>query len=145
MERKKIAQIKADEIEVNYNGKKVVINLTEELSINENIINSQLKEMPSNYLFLSLLRDKAVKVRNSVQAEADEAYAKAWLFYKESDSRLNNDTVTKKAETNPKYLSILKRLRVAEDKANKLISACKAYESRERILQTISANTRKQI
>ena len=29
-------------------------------------------------------------------------------------------------------------------KANRLISICKAYESRERIIQTISANLRKQ-
>ena len=45
---------------------------------------------------------------------------------------------------NPKYLSIEERYLKAVYKANKLISICRAYESRERIIQTLSANIRKQ-
>ena len=141
---KKISEIRDDIISVKYNGKIVTINITKELSIDENIINSQLKNIPSSYAFLCLLRDNLIKTRDTLEREKNIAYSKAWLFYKESDNRLNNDTANHKAMVNPKYLSIEERYLKAVHKANKLISICRAYESRERIIQTLSANIRKQ-
>ena len=141
---KKISEIRDDVISVKYKGKLVTINITKELSIDENIINSQLKNIPSSYAFLCLLRDNLIKKRDTLEREKNIAYSKAWLFYKESDNRLNNDTANHKAMVNPKYLSIEERYLKAVHKANKLISICKAYESRERIIQTLSANIRKQ-
>jgi hypothetical protein len=141
---KKISEIRDDIISVKYKGKIVTINITKELSIDENIINSQLKNIPSSYAFLCLLRDNLIKKRDTLEREKNIAYSKAWLFYKESDNRLNNDTANHKAMVNPKYLSIEERYLKAVHKANKLISICRAYESRERIIQTLSANIRKQ-
>ena len=141
---KKISEIRDDIISVKYKGKIVTINITKELSINENIINSQLKNIPSSYAFLCLLRDNLIKKRDALEREKNIAYSKAWLFHKESDNRLNNDTANHKAMVNPKYLSIEERYLKAVHKANKLISICRAYESRERIIQTLSANIRKQ-
>ena len=141
---KKISEIRDEVISVKYKGKLVTINITKELSIDENIINSQLKNIPSSYAFLCLLRDNLIKKRDTLEREKNIAYSKAWLFYKESDNRLNNDTANHKAMVNPKYLSIEERYLKAVHKANKLISICRAYESRERIIQTLSANIRKQ-
>lgn len=141
---KKISEIRDDIISVKYKGKIVTINIIKELSIDENIINSQLKNIPSSYAFLCLLRDNLIKKRDALEREKNIAYSKAWLFYKESDNRLNNDTANHKAMVNPKYLSIEERYLKAVHKANKLISICRAYESRERIIQTLSANIRKQ-
>jgi hypothetical protein len=141
---KKISEIRDDVISVKYKGKLVTINITKELSIDENIINSQLKNIPSSYAFLCLLRDNLIKKRDTLEREKNIAYSKAWLFYKESDNRLNNDTANHKAMVNPKYLSIEERYLKAVHKANKLTSICRAYESRERIIQTLSANIRKQ-
>ena len=141
---KKISEIRDDVISVKYKGKLVTINITKELSIDENIINSQLKNIPSSYAFLCLLRDNLIKKRDTLEREKNIAYSKAWLFYKESDNRLNNDTANHKAMVNPKYLSIEERYLKAVHKANKLISICRDYESRERIIQTLSANIRKQ-
>lgn len=141
---KKISEVRDDVISIKYKGKLVTINITKELSIDENIINSQLKNIPSSYAFLCLLRDNLIKKRDTLEREKNIAYSKAWLFYKESDNRLNNDTANHKAMVNPKYLSIEERYLKAVHKANKLISICRAYESRERIIQTLSANIRKQ-
>lgn len=141
---KKISEIRDDIISVKYKGKIVTINITKELSIDENIINSQLKNIPSSYAFLCLLRDNLIKKRDALEREKNIAYSKAWLFYKESDNRLNNDTANHKAMVNPKYLSVEERYLKAVHKANKLISICRAYESRERTIQTLSANIRKQ-
>ena len=140
MEKKvKLSEIDDNIIKVKYKGKTLIINISEELSINENIINSQLKNIPSNYAFLCSIRDDYI-----LEREKDFAYSEAWLFYKTSDNKMNNDTVSHKALTNRKYRSIEDKYLKAVDKANRLISICKAYESRERIIQTISANLRKQ-
>lgn len=140
----KISKIKDDIISFKYKGKLVTINISRELEINENIINSQLKNIPSNYAFLCLLRDKIIKRRDKLEKEKDYAYSKAWLYYKESDNRLNNDTVSHKALTSKIYIKANDKYLKALDKANRFISICKAYESRERIIQTLSANIRKQ-
>lgn len=140
----KISEIKDDIISFKYKGKLVTINISRELEINENIINSQLKNIPSNYAFLCLLRDKIIKRRDKLEKEKDYVYSKAWLYYKESDNRLNNDTVSHKALTSKIYIKANDKYLKALDKANRFISICKAYESRERIIQTLSANIRKQ-
>ena len=140
----KISEIKDDIISFKYKGKLVTIFFSRELEINENIINSQLKNIPSNYAFLCLLRDKIIKRRDKLEKEKDYAYSKAWLYYKESDNRLNNDTVSHKALTSKIYIKANDKYLKALDKANRFISICKAYESRERIIQTLSANIRKQ-
>ena len=107
MEKKvKLSEIDDNIIKVKYKGKTLIINISEELSINENIINSQLKSIPSNYAFLCSIRDDYIKKRDILEREKDLAYSEAWLFYKTSDNKMNNDTVSHKALTNRKYRSI---------------------------------------
>lgn len=139
-----INQIKDDILVIKYKGRKVTINLSKELAIDESTINTQLRNLPSNYAFLCLLRDKAIQKANKLEKEKDAAFSKAWLFFKESDSKLTNDAASHKALTNAKYQSLERKYLKAQDKATRLTSICRAYESRERIIQTISANLRKQ-
>ena len=141
---KTINSIKDDILKVRYKGKVIAINVTKELSIDDYILNKQLKDIPSNYAFLCLIRDRYIMIRDKLEREKNIAYSNAWLYYKDSDNKLNNDAAANKALVNPKYLSIEKRYLKSVAKANKLISICRAYESRERIIQTLSANLRKQ-
>lgn len=139
-----IKDIKSDKLKVKYNGKVIEIDVTKELSINENIINSQLKESPSSYAFLCMLRNKYIKERDKLERERDIAYSEAWVYYKSSDSRMNNDMADHKANINKKYISLCERYQKISSKAEDLISICRAYENRENILRTISANIRKE-
>lgn len=131
-------------LKVKFEGNIITIDIAKELSINENIINSQLRESPTSYYILCSLRDKYIKERDALAREKDEAYSAAWIFIKESNERFNNDYVAHKANISPKYKSIYQRYLKAVEKANKYISICRAYESRENILRTINANMRKQ-
>lgn len=141
----KIKDTKDDKLILTYQGKEVVINISEELAINENIINSQLKESPSSYAFLTLLRAQAIKERDKLEREKDVAYSEAYLFYKDSGaSNMTNEKANHKANTAPKYESLYNKWLRACDKAEKLSSICRAYEGREKILQTLSANLRKE-
>lgn len=131
-------------IRVKYQGQYINIDLAKELSINESIMSTQLRDIPSSYFIFCSLRDKYIKLRDSLAREKDEAYSNAWVFYKDSNERWNNDYVSHKANTNHKYSSLYKKYLKASDKANMFISICRAYESRENILRTLNANLRKQ-
>jgi hypothetical protein len=58
---------------------------------------------------------------------------------------MTNDMATHQVIDNAKYQAIEKRFLKVNYTADRLISICKAYESRERILQTLSANLRRQL
>lgn len=131
-------------LKVKFEGSILEIDIQKELSINENLINSQLRESPTSYYILCSLRDKYIKERDALAREKDEAYSSAWVFIKDSNERFNNDYVAHKANISPKYKSVYQRYLKAVDKANKFISICKAYESREGILRSINSNLRKQ-
>lgn len=133
-----------NKLEVKFQGKTYIIDVSKELEINENILNSQLKDSPSSYAFLCMIRNYYIKKRDKLEREKDIAYSEAWLFYKNSDSRMNNDTADHKANTNKKYISLYNKWKIISNKADDLISLCRAYENRENILRTISANIRKE-
>lgn len=131
-------------MKVKWQGKTLTIDLQKELAINENIINTQLKECPSSYYMLCSLRDKYIKKRDNLEREKDIAYSKAWTYYKESNERWSNEYVSHKANTNKSYVSAYERWQKANDKAQMFITICKAYESRTDILRTLNANLRRQ-
>ena len=145
MEKVKIKDIKNHLLEVKIEGETKFINLSEELSINESKIMDQLQNSPSTYDYLCKLKDEACRRRDNLEREKDAVFSRAWLFYKESNSKMTNDMATHKATISQKYQSYLKKYIKADYMANQLISICKAFESRERILQTVSANLRKQL
>lgn len=139
-----LKEIKSKPLEIKYAGKKYSIDIDQELLIDDSLVNSQIADVPRNYAFLCLLRDKYVNRRNVLEAQMNNAFSQAWIYYKESDSRMNNELATHKASTNKKYLSLKNKYLKASDKANVFISLCKAYETRERMIQTLSSNLRKQ-
>lgn len=131
-------------LKIKYNGQHYTVDLNKELSINENLIGSQLRDSPSSYYLLCTIRDKYIKERDSLAREKEYAYSQLWTYYKDSNERWNNDYVDNKVKQSKKYSSICDRYIKAQEKANQFISLCRAYESRENILRTISANLRKQ-
>ena len=139
----KINQITLKPITVKLDGETFTIDIVKELAINENLINSQLKESPSSYYILCRVRDKYITRRDALARAKDEAYSKAWTYLKDSNERWNNDYVSHKANANNKYISLYQRYLRAADKANLFISICKAYEDRSNILRTLNANLRK--
>ena len=129
-------------LKVKFEGRILEIDIQKELSINENLINSQLRESPSSYYIFCSLRDKYIKERDALAREKDEAYSSAWIYIKESNERFNNDYVSHKANVSPKYKSIYQRYLKAVEKANKYISICRAYESREALCRNTAGGQR---
>ena len=132
-------------LKVKMDGQEILIDIQKELSIDENLINSQLRDSPSSYYLLCRVRDKYIKLRDSLEREKDIAYSKVWTYLKDSNDRWNNEYVSHKANTNNKYVSLYDKYLKACDKANLYISVCKAYEDRTNILRTLNANLRKSL
>ena len=141
---KSIADIKNDTLTITYQGEKVTLDITKELSINQSLIDTEAKEAPSNYGFLCLLRDNHQRKVTKLTSEKEKLYAKAWSFYRESGST-SNESAHQKAIQNDAYLEALEKLQKAEHILDKLNSIVKAYEAKLRLIQTIQANIRKQI
>lgn len=139
----RLSQIRKNTLRILFQGKTYEIDLDQELMIDENLVNQSLRKSPSNYALLIMVRDRLIYKRDKLEKAKDQAYSKAWLYYKESGN-VNNEAAAHKAENNQAYQGSLKRYMKADYNASKLISICKAYESRENILRTISANLRKQ-
>lgn len=131
-------------LKVRYQGKVITIDIQKELLIDKGKLEMQLKDIPSSYYILCSIRNSYIKKRDLLARERDEAYSKAWTFLKDNNSSWNNDYVSNKANYNHKYSSLCRRYLKAAEKASKLIDLCRAYESREGILRTLSANSRKQ-
>ena len=85
-----------NKLKVVFECRTLEIDIQKELSINENLLNSQLKDSPSSYYILASLRDKYIKQRDALAREKEEAYSAAWVFIKDSNERFNNDYVSHK-------------------------------------------------
>ena len=131
-------------LKVKYQGKVITIDIQKELTIDRNKLESQLREVPSSYYILCSVRNTYIRRRASLARERDEAYSKAWTYLKDANPTWNNDYVSNKANSNHKYVSLSNKYLKAAEKAAMLIDLCKAYESKEGILRTLSANQRRQ-
>lgn len=132
-------------LKVKFQGKLIKIDIQKELSINENLMNSQLKDSPSSYYILCSIRDKYIKERDALAREKEDTYATQWVYFKDSNERWNNDYVSNKVLSSKKYRSVCDRYLEAAAKAAQLISICSCYLSRENILRSLNANVRKQL
>ena len=131
-------------LNVKYQGKVITIDIQKELTIDRNKLESQLREVPSSYYILCSVRNTYIRRRDSLARERDEAYSKAWTYLKDANPTWNNDYVSNKANSNHKYVSLSNKYLKAAEKAAMLIDLCNAYESKEGILRTLSANQRRQ-
>lgn len=131
-------------LKVKYQGKVITIDIQKELTIDRNKLESQLREVPSSYYILCSVRNTYIRRRDALARERDEAYSKAWTYLKDANPAWNNDYVSNKANSNHKYVSLSNKYLKAAEKAAMLIDLCKAYESKEGILRTLSANQRRQ-
>lgn len=130
-------------LKVKIDGTYYYIDPKKEMDIDEDNLDEELKKSLFNYIILCRARDYLIKKRDLLAREKEEAYSKAWLFYKDTNERWNNDYVSNKANTNSKYKSLSEKYIKACEAASNLISFCRAYENRIDVLRTLNANQRK--
>lgn len=137
------------DISVTYGEEKIVFNLKEELRIDENIINNELKNQPSSYAFIAMLHKKLVRKSVDSEKKTDRAFAKAFIKNKtsvdESTGRVMSKEVAKeKAELDPVYIKLQKQSSQCKEDADIVYVAVRSFEQRQSLIQTISANLRRE-
>lgn len=137
------------DISIKYGDEKINFNLFEELIINENKINEEIKEQPSYYGFLLILKSKLERLKNDKQASVDKLFAELYVNYKSKvDSNTNrpyaNDYVEAKINRNKEYIKANQAVNKAIENLS-IVNACvEAFNQRSYLLQSLSANVRKE-
>lgn len=140
---------KVNEIKIKYNGETFKFNLNEELSINTTKLNQEIKEQPSYYGFLLLLRNRLLTVKEDLELEKDKVYAHQYL--KTSDA-INPSTnrpysdkaAVQKALSAKAYIEASQKFLKAKQDHNDINSCVIAFEQRSNLIQTLSSNLRKE-
>lgn len=121
---------------------KFTFNLHKELKVIDDTVTNSAKEQPAIYAYLSMLHKRAISIVKNLEVELDDAKAKAIsrLYEKTGNKSFSKDTFM----NNKKYKKIFIDLIKAENYRDDLMSCVRAFEQRKDLIQTISANNRKE-
>ena len=137
------------DINIKYGDESFSFNLFEELQINESLIMRELKNNPSSYGFLTMLHKKLIRKKKDTELEKDKLYASLHIKAKQNTELFGKvptkEDISQMVE-NTKSYQIMRadHIKVVHD--CDIIEACvRAFEQRASLLQTISANLRKEV
>lgn len=137
------------DISVKYGDEKFNFNLFEELVIDENKINNELKEQPSSYGFLLLLHKKLLRIKDDLEIQKDKTWASAYIKAKNQTDKktgrpVANELAKEMATANKKFNLVALELNKAKEIAELVGSCCRSFEQRGHLVQSIAANLRKE-
>lgn len=136
------------DIRIVYGKEEITFNLFEEVVVDENKINQEIKNQPSVYAYLNMLYKKLIRVAKSREKEMEKRYANLFVKYKNTLDPLtnrpyNNDIAEERVKKNTIYQKLEREFLDAEHNASILEVCVKAFEQRYSLIQTLSANIRK--
>lgn len=145
-----IKKNKITQVRIRYKKEFIKFNLYDELQINENIISQELTEQPSYYGFLTLLHKKLTRIMEDLEMEKDKTYSRLYLSKKDEVNKSTSrpypdDSCKAYALQHEEYISVYKKYTSAKEDAGIIGGCVKSFEQRKDILQTLSANNRKEI
>lgn len=136
-------------IRVKYGEEVFKFNLFEELGINENQLDKEIKEQPSYYGFLFMLHKKLKTRFETLKQERIRLEAELFLQYKnekQSNGRPLNDEMAKASVlTDKAYVKLTSQCIKAKDDEDSLFACVQAFSQRKDLIQTLSSNNRKTI
>lgn len=136
-------------IKVEHQGEKFEFNLFEELQINESIIAKEIKNQPNSYAFLSMLHVELQYLLSKAKVSEEKIYDRLYVLYKgkinKATGRPNPDDVAKAlAGQHSKYIKARNKTISLSKQLGTIANCVKAFEQRSSLLQTLSANKRKE-
>ena len=136
------------DIRIQYGEEFFKFNLFEELLITEARMDSELKTQASSFAFIAMLHKKLIRVVDDKKMEMDKTYYTKYLEGKEltqesSGRPFTDDQAKAYASSHKEYIKAIQAYNDAKEKAG-VISVCvDSFEQRKDLLQTLSANLRK--
>lgn len=121
-------------------------NLYQELIIDENILDEELKSQPQSVAFLGLLSSKLNRYLKDEIIESKKSEAELKIKYKSEGlpgiDRPTKDDMLAKIDTLPKIIKHRRKINKLEEHVADINTCLKSFETRTFMLQTLSANTR---
>jgi hypothetical protein len=138
------------QIAIKYGDEVVKFNLHKELITSEQALSLDIKRQPTVYAFLGLVEVSLRNKLSEIEARANRVYSEAYLAHKKKLSVITNkpysdDVARHSASVNPKYLKLLAVRRKLEKDHGTVKVCLKAFEQRKDLIQTASANRRKEL
>jgi hypothetical protein len=136
-------------VNISYGDEDFNFNLNSELVIDENKIDNEIKVQPSAYAFLGMLHKKLIRRSKEAEKIMERKYHELFIKFKsekdeETHKSLNNDMVKAKIIKNVTYDTLWDEFIEAEHQAMIIEVCVKSFEQRSNLLQTLSANIRKE-
>jgi len=126
----------------------VVIDIHKELRILEEGLEDNLKQQPLSYGFLSMVYQEATKTLKEYKLEVEGFYCELYNKHKNAvvgGKYLTKEGVEAKIKLTPKYKLMCKKLIQLETNKGRLEDLKRSLEQRKDIMQTLSANRRKEL
>lgn len=136
-------------ISIQHGSELYEFSLFEELQINESIIAKEIKEQPTSYAFLAMLQTKLSEKWSMAKVNEEKVYNELYLRYKKKintqTNRPNSDDVAKaEVGRNPIYLKAQEKTIKLSKQFGTIANCVRSFEQRSSLLQTLSANKRKE-
>ncbi len=137
-------------ITLKLNGESIKIDLNEELSFSETRINKELHQQPAHYAYLSMLLVKFKKELSKSQVELEKVRGELFIEYKsdidnETGRPYSNDLALAKVLLEEDFITAQERVIENEEKYGIVKAAVDAFNQRKDLIQSLSANLRKEI
>ena len=136
-------------VNITYGNETFKFNLIQESKIDRDVINKEITEQPSIYGFLTMLQTRIFNEMNFTERLMEKTYSKIYNKYKEEvnpqTGRIYDKEYVEQLVISNKEFQ-LKRREFLELKADyNIITVCvKTFEQRANLIQTLSANIRKE-
>lgn len=132
-------------ITIEYGKEVISFNLMDELKVDPDVINNELKTQASKYGFCLLLHKKLLTQYEYLCKRRQKMWAK--LFFKAKEQKINgrpysDDLAKAWVETQSEYVALTKKCINAKDDADTILSCVKSFEQRKDLIQSLSSNIR---
>lgn len=134
-------------VKVSWGKETFRFNLYDELAINEDKINDEVKNHPTSYAFLNMLYKKLILKADEAKSNMEKTWSREYSRQKrkinpQTGRPTSDDLCKAKADTSPIVKARTEEYYSAKNDATIMEVAVKAFESRASLIQTLSANIR---
>lgn len=130
-------------IQIKVGNELISFNLYEELKIDDNVLNRELKGQAPSQAFLIIVHKNLIKEISTMELDLKKIIASKWTTLKEGNHGMTKDDIKNKIDKNATVIMMNKKLIKLVYQKDMLEACIKAFEQRSNMLQTLSANTRK--
>lgn len=137
------------QITINYGDETYSFNLNDELIVTEETVNREIKIQSNSYAFISMLHKKLLINKDKAEKEMEKRFSDIFIKYKEKINPVtqrpyDKEYVTHIANANPGYQKRKDDFIEAKHQYETIGTCVKAFEQRAFLIQTLSANIRKE-